>query len=116
MSTKRILSLPTNIPATPSVDTLTGDALSIIELELVKFKAQVKTGKSLDLKQGRLLNGYVKSLTELSREDRERNKGTDLSNIPTAELLKILLASEDKDVVTALQDFVAKKANEPNKA
>ena len=74
----------------PDVERLISDAYSIIELELVKFKTTVKSGRSLDAEQGRLLNGYIRSLTELSKEQRDRDKGTDLSNLSLEEIIALL--------------------------
>jgi hypothetical protein len=65
-------------------------ALQTIEVEINKFKTKVMRGSSLDSREAKTLQGYVKSLIELSREDRERLKHEDLSNLSTEELLSLL--------------------------
>lgn len=89
--TKRILSHQTVVQ--PSVDTLIADAMSILELELLRFKQKVQRGQALIPDEGRLLNGYIKALTELAREDREQQKGTDLSNLSNEEIIALLSKS-----------------------
>lgn len=74
----------------PSAENLIGDAMRIIELELVKFKAKVSKGTSLTAEEGRLLNGYIGSLVSLSKEDRDRTRNTDLSNLSTEEIIHLL--------------------------
>ena len=90
-TTRRIISLEnTKVVKVPEVDNLIADALGIISMELVKLHTKVKKGSSLTAEEGRLLNGYIKSLTELSKENRERDKGNDLSNLSVEELLALL--------------------------
>lgn len=99
---RRIISTSNNsVVLVPAVDNLIADALQIIELELVKFKTKVKQGRSLDLKEGRLLNGYIKSMVELSKEDRERGKDADLSKLTTEEMIQLLQASLQKEALPA---------------
>jgi hypothetical protein len=74
----------------PSVDGMMSDALKVIEVEITKFKTIVLQGRSLDSKQAKTLQGYIKSLVELSKEDRERLKDLDLSQLSTEELLALL--------------------------
>ncbi len=74
----------------PPVETLVSDALSIISKELVKFKTKVNTGKSLDLAEGRLLTNYIKALCDLAKEDRERSKSADFSNLSNEEIIELL--------------------------
>lgn len=74
----------------PSVDALIADAMSIIEMELLKFKAKVRRGLSLEAEEGRLLNGYIKSLVELSKEDRALQVGTDFSKLSSEEIADLL--------------------------
>lgn len=74
----------------PSVDSMMADALGVIQLEITKFKTKVAQGRSLDSREAKTLQGYIKSLVELSREDRERLKEQDLSALSTEELLALL--------------------------
>jgi len=85
----------------PSVENLIADATGIIELELVKFHTKVRQGKSLDAIEGRLLNGYIRSLVDLLKEQRERDKENDLSKLTTDELISLLQSSGSKDKVAA---------------
>lgn len=74
----------------PSVDSIMADALGVVQTEIIKFKTKVAQGRSLDSKEAKTLQGYIKSLVELSREDRERLKEEDLSKLSTEELLQLL--------------------------
>lgn len=74
----------------PSVDSMMADALGVIQLEITKYKTKVAQGRSLDSREAKTLQGYIKSLVELSREDRERIKEQDLSALSTEELLALL--------------------------
>lgn len=74
----------------PSVDSMMSDALQVIQLEITKYKTKVAQGRSLDSREAKTLQGYIKSLVELSREDRERLKDQDLSALSTEELLALL--------------------------
>ncbi len=74
----------------PNVDSLMSDALQVIQTEIIKFKTKVQQGRSLDSREAKTLQGYIKSLVELSREDRERLKGEDLSKLTTEELIALL--------------------------
>lgn len=93
----------------PSIEHLIADATGIIQMELVKFKTKVKQGKSLDATEGRLLNGYVKSLCDLLKEQRERDKDTDLSKLTTDELVELLKTSGAKD--KAAEDIQNEQSN-----
>ena len=74
----------------PSVDNLMADALTVVQTEILKFKTKVTSGRSLDSREAKTLQGYIKSLVELSREDRERMKDEDLSKLSTEELVALL--------------------------
>lgn len=94
-SVRRIVSIDqTQVVNAPDVERLISDAYQIIELELVKFKSIVKKGSSLNAEEGRLLNGYIKSLTELSKEQRDRDKGTDLSQLSVEEIVQLLQSNK----------------------
>lgn len=74
----------------PDAPTLIQDALSVIATEIVKFKVKVSKGQSLDINEGRLLNNYIKSLCDLSRETREREADMDLANMDDESLLSLV--------------------------
>ena len=88
----------------PSVENLIADALSVIEVEIVRFRAKSKQGRALELKEARVLQGYIKSLVELSKEARERAKGEDLSNLSDEELVNLVQAIIDKKKVHVKND------------
>lgn len=93
---RRVISLEnTKVVQVPEAEALVADAMSIIQIELVKMHTSVKRGTSLTEAQGRLLNGYIKSLCELSKEARERAKNTDLSGLSTEQIIELLTKSKD---------------------
>lgn len=55
----------------PSKEALMAEALSIIGNDLAKYNAKTKRGITLDMKEARIVQGYIDSLTKLSKEDRE---------------------------------------------
>ena len=69
---------------------MVADALHVVQLEITKFKTKVSQGRSLDSREAKTLQGYIKSLVDLSKEDRERVKEQDLSALSTEELLALL--------------------------
>lgn len=79
-----------NAIAFPSVDSMVADALQVVQTEILKFKSKVHQGRSLDVKEAKILQGYIKSLVELSREDRERARDADLSDVSDEELVRLL--------------------------
>jgi hypothetical protein len=81
---------PSSISIIPDAPTLIQDALSVIATEIVKYKAKVSGGKSLDLNEGRLLNNYIKSLCELSRESREREADMDWASMSDTDILALV--------------------------
>lgn len=97
-STNRRIRLPATRPQAaqsqvslvPSAPVLIEDALSVIATEIVKFKAKVHTGKSLDLAEARVLNGYIRSLVELCKEQREREDAMDLASKTDAEIVALV--------------------------
>lgn len=74
----------------PSVDHMISDALDILQLEITKYKTRVQQGRSLNSQEAKILQGYMKSLVDLSREDRERTKEEDLADLTTEELVALL--------------------------
>lgn len=85
-----------NIVVTPSISTLLEDALSVISSEILRFKHKSGQGKALDLAESRVLQGYIKSLTELAKESREREDDMDLANATDEELLKLVEQMKSK--------------------
>lgn len=79
-----------------AAENLISDALCIIEAEIQKYKHKTNSGRGLDLAEARVLHGHIKSLVELSREARERQKADDPSGFSTEELIAMLQASKPK--------------------
>lgn len=74
----------------PSVDAMIADALHTVQMEITKYKTKVAQGRSLDVREAKTLQGYIKSLVDLDRADRERTKDADLSQLTTEELLALI--------------------------
>lgn len=66
------------------------DALSILQSEIVNMKAKVMKGQKLDLSEARVLTSYIKSLTDIMKEQRERESEMDLANMSDSELLQLV--------------------------
>lgn len=96
LPTKRPQIESNQITLLPPVEGLIGDALNIIQMEIVKFSTKTKRGQSLDLREARVLQGYIKSLVELSKEGRERDKEKDFSSMSDEQLIEMLQALMEK--------------------
>ena len=70
-------------------DLLLNDAKIIIAAELAKYRAKTSRGVSLDLKEARVIQGYLDSLTKLQKEEREQARASDLSNLSDEELKQL---------------------------
>lgn len=73
----------------PTLESLLSDALSIIGGELAQYRSKSKRGVTLDLKEARAVQGYMEALIKLSREDRERARSEDLTNLSDEELRQL---------------------------
>jgi len=73
----------------PSLEVLVSDALLIVANELSKYRNKTDKGITLDLKEARIVQGYMKSLIEISREARESNDSKHLEHLSDEELVKI---------------------------
>jgi len=81
----------------PTVETLIKDALSIISSEISNYKKKIeRPGTKLELSESRVVQGYLKSLVELSKEVREREANQDLANVSDDELVKLLEGLKSK--------------------
>lgn len=89
---------PSSVLLIPSVDGMLSDALSIVGVELAKLKRRSDTLTSLDTKDAKILQGYIKSLVDLSKESRERDKEDgDLEKLTDQELIALLQAPKESD-------------------
>ena len=104
MTKKIILPKKTNqvqqseVVVIPTIERLLEDALSIIGCELAQYKSKSRRGITLDLKEARIVQGYVDSLTKAQKESREQARAHDLSDLSNEELLQLAtqLASSKK--------------------
>jgi len=78
-----------NVITLSNVDTLLEDALGLVEQELLKLRIKSNKGQSLSATEATTLNGYIKSLVNLARETRERDKHFDASKLTDAELVEL---------------------------
>lgn len=88
----------------PTLESLMSDAMSIIGSELARYRQKTSRGVTLDLKEARAVQSYMESLVKLSREDRERSRSEDLTNLSdeelkqlAAEVLKVDFKSDKSD-------------------
>lgn len=74
-----------------SAQDMLDDAMSIISYEMVRLKQKVMKDpmKGLDGKDAKILQGYIKSLVDLLREERERTDSADYANMSDEELLAL---------------------------
>lgn len=102
-SKKTIITRPAQIiraaATTPSTVSMLDDALAIIGQQIEMFR--VKSGQSVVLneKEARILQGYVKSLVDLSKEERERDKLDDqLKGLTDEQLIEMAQKSLTKPI------------------
>lgn len=70
-------------------ENLLNDAKMIIAAELARYRGKAMQGISLDLKEARVVQGYLDSLTKLQKEEREQARSQDLSNLNDEELMQL---------------------------
>lgn len=78
------------ITGMPTAEKLIAEAIGIIQSELVRFGMKAKKGQSLDLKEARVLQGYIKALVDLSKENRDIEKQKDFSKMSDDELIAMV--------------------------
>lgn len=77
--------------AVPSVQGLLDDALGVVGSEIIRLKWKtVKEANGLNTNEARMLQGYIRSLVELSKEAREREEDMDLANMSDEELIELV--------------------------
>lgn len=77
-----------NVTSLASVDAMLDDALGILEAELIGLKVKQRDGIKLKLAESRILVGYIKSLVELSKEQRERDSQKNFGDMSDEQLLE----------------------------
>lgn len=92
VSPQRSLDAAIVVDRVHTVDNMLNRALGIIDEQLTKLGLMSRSA-IFDDKEARVLQGYVKSLVELSKEEREREKSNKdaeaLQNMSDAELLEL---------------------------
>lgn len=84
---KYIIPKETKVVSTQdSIDSAISEAFETISIEINRFNKKVKRNVNLTPEEARLLQGYIKSLIELSREAREKADAMDYANMSDAEL------------------------------
>lgn len=98
----------------PELQEVLDDAASIVQTELAKLRRRSEVGSiPMDLDTARVLQGYIKSAIDLSKEARERDKDSDADDMSDREVLEMFLSNMPKsEVVRLLQDTVNDKENE----
>lgn len=110
---KRAQVSESNTILMPSARNLLDDALSIIGNDLVRYKFKTNKGHTLDLAEARVIQGHIKALVELSKEDRERSRSEDLNDLSNEQILEYMLDSLPReDVVKMLQNLIRSKEND----
>jgi hypothetical protein len=94
MSEEAKYSIPkkqvSDLIAETSADFLINDALGIIATEITKFRGKVNRGLTLTLPEARILQGYIKSLIDLSKEKRDQISDIDISKLSNEEIAQLL--------------------------
>ena len=88
-------------------ENLLNDAKMIIAAELARYRGKAMKGVSLDLKEARVVQGYLDSLTKLQKEEREHARSQDLSNLSDEELVQLaqqLLGSQKPKLIEGSED------------
>jgi len=70
-----------------NTDVLVNDARQIIASQLSMYRTKCSKQLTLDLKEARVVQGYLEVLIKLQREEREAARSDDLSNLSNDELL-----------------------------
>ena len=96
-----------SITVVNDTENLLNDAKMIIAAELARYRGKAMKGVSLDLKEARVVQGYLDSLTKLQKEEREHSRSQDLSNLSDEELVQLaqqLLGSKKPKLVEDSED------------
>lgn len=78
-----------DVTVVPTLNSLINDALAIVGAELAGYRSKTKRGVSLDLKEARVVTGYLDALTRASKESREQARAEDLADLTNEELLQL---------------------------
>jgi hypothetical protein len=99
---RRSNGAPVEISTVSKTSRILEDALTIISEQISTFKAISGRNNMLDEKQAKLLEGYIKSLVILSKEEREREKSEKdleaIANMSNEQLIEYLEKAKGGEV------------------
>lgn len=72
-----------------NMDPIINSALETIAIELDRYHKKATKDKSLDLKEARVVQGYLRTLVELKRQKQQQDP-TDFTKLKDDEILKIM--------------------------
>ncbi len=109
---KRIIAPPqrgrTEIILIPAVENILGDITSLISQEVYRLVHKSRNGTSLEIAEAKVLQGYIRSLVELSKESRDRDEGA-MSNMSTIDLLTMVTDDLTHDEFLDFAKIILKK-------
>ena len=105
---------PHDVTVVPTLNSLVNDALAIMGNELTAYRQKTARGVTLDLKEARVVTGYLDALTRASKESREQARAEDLADLSNEELVQLAaqLAKDAPKVVSSRKDETADEADE----
>ena len=71
------------------LESMIENAMDIVDSELIRYKNKASSGVFLDIKEARIVQGYMESLIKLSREMRESVKNSDFAEMSDGELARL---------------------------
>lgn len=78
-----------------NADQVLQDALTTAAIEITKYKTKVTRGQQLDLKESRIVQGWIKTMLEIKKDSREEERSSQLEKLSQEELVflakKVLL-------------------------
>ncbi len=69
-----------------SPETVVRDGLEIAAMELARYRAQVGKGQPMDASSARIVQGWIKSMTDLMKEHREQERAANFEKFSDEEL------------------------------
>jgi hypothetical protein len=85
-----------------SVDTMMTDAMETLAVEISRFRVKVGRGNTLDIKESRILQGYLDTLLKMKKELREEERDSKMDKLSNEELLllaKKVLADGGSNII-----------------
>lgn len=97
-TTKKSKELLADISAESVLDA----ALTIAATEVTRYQTKVAKGQSLDLKEARVIHGWIDSMLSVLREQREQTRAAKLENMSDEEMYALArkVLSDGSSIVT----------------